>query len=117
MAAPGSSIEDIDKRVHNKYEIVQKLGKGAYGVVWKATDKRSKTTVALKKIFDAFQNSTDSQRTYREIVFLQFMEGHENIVALQQVRLRRATTRNLLSMGSLLIPALPHGSHGSERWC
>merc|ERR550537_1950094 len=26
--------------------------------------------VALKKIFDAFQNSTDSQRTYREIIFL-----------------------------------------------
>lgn len=41
--------------------------------------------VALKKIFDAFQNSTDSQRTYREIIFLQHMEGHENIVHLQQV--------------------------------
>ena len=41
--------------------------------------------VALKKIFDAFQNSTDSQRTYREIVFLQFLEGHENIISLQQV--------------------------------
>ena len=57
---------------------------GAYGIVWKATDKKSKETVALKKIFDAFQNATDAQRTYREIVFLEQMRGHENIVALHE---------------------------------
>ena len=33
----------------------------------------------LKKIFDAFQNSTDAQRTYREVVYLLQMH-HENIV-------------------------------------
>lgn len=33
----------------------------AYGVVWKATCRKSKRVVALKKIFDAFQNSTDAQ--------------------------------------------------------
>ena len=33
----------------------------AYGIVWKATDRRTKETVALKKIFDAFQNETDAQ--------------------------------------------------------
>lgn len=33
----------------------------AYGIVWKAIDKKTKETVALKKIFDAFQNSTDAQ--------------------------------------------------------
>ena len=30
-----------------------------------------KEAVALKKIFDAFQNATDAQRTFREIMFLQ----------------------------------------------
>ena len=30
------------------------LGKGAYGVVWKAIDKKSKEIVAVKKNFDAF---------------------------------------------------------------
>ena len=63
--------EEIDKHVLKKYEIQQKLGKGAYGIVWKALDKRSRETVALKKIFDAFQNATDAQRTFREIMFLQ----------------------------------------------
>ena len=33
----------------------------AYGVVWKAVDRKSQNTVALKKIFDAFQNATDAQ--------------------------------------------------------
>jgi|TARA_B100001540_G_C15526477_1_gene514898 hypothetical protein len=33
----------------------------AYGIVWKAVDKKTRDTVALKKIFDAFQNATDAQ--------------------------------------------------------
>ena len=33
----------------------------AYGIVWKAIDKKTRETVALKKIFDAFQNATDAQ--------------------------------------------------------
>ena len=69
--------DEVDRHVQRKYEIVQKLGKGAYGIVWRATDKRTKETVALKKIFDAFQNSTDAQRTFREVMFLQQMKGHE----------------------------------------
>merc|ERR1712159_701666 len=77
--------EDIDKHVLRKYEICQKLGKGAYGIVWKAIDKRSKEVVALKKIFDAFQNATDAQRTFREIMFLQEMTGHDNIIRLGNV--------------------------------
>ena len=100
-----------DNHVLRKYEIIQKIGRGAYGIVWKAVDKktrclchtpspfaprpltisgrrgltgrvplRRRETVALKKIFDAFQNATDAQRTFREIMFLQEMANHENIV-------------------------------------
>lgn len=61
------------------------VGKGAYGIVWKAIDKRTKEIVALKKNFDAFQNATDAQRTFREIIFLQELAGHENIIRLQNV--------------------------------
>ena len=46
--------EEIEPLVLKKYEILQKLGKGAYGIVWKAIDKRTKEIVALKKNFDAF---------------------------------------------------------------
>jgi mitogen-activated protein kinase 15 len=62
--------EEIENHILRKYEILQRLGKGAYGIVWKAIDKKTRDVVALKKIFDAFQNSTDAQRTFREIMFL-----------------------------------------------
>ncbi|KAL8269625.1 hypothetical protein Esti_006445 [Eimeria stiedai] len=77
--------EAVDKHVLRKYDIVQKLGKGAYGVVWKSYDRRTNEVVALKKIFEAFHNATDAQRTFREIMFLQQLAGHENIVRLMNV--------------------------------
>ncbi|KAJ4456700.1 putative Extracellular signal-regulated kinase 2 [Paratrimastix pyriformis] len=77
--------EEIDRHVLRKYEITQKVGKGAYGIVWKAIDKRTREPVALKKIFGAFQNATDAQRTYREIMFLNELGRHENIIHLLNV--------------------------------
>jgi mitogen-activated protein kinase 15 len=46
--------EEIESHILRKYEILQRLGKGAYGIVWKAIDKKTREVVALKKIFDAF---------------------------------------------------------------
>ena len=46
--------EEVESHIIKRYEIVKKIGKGAYGIVWKVIDKRTKETVALKKIFDAF---------------------------------------------------------------
>ena len=80
-----NDIEACDTKVRQLYDVGQKLGKGAYGIVWRATDKKTGHTVALKKIFDAFQNATDAQRTYREIVFLREMDGHEHIIRLTNV--------------------------------
>ena len=51
----------------------------------KATDRQTSETVALKKIFDAFQNQTDAQRTYREVAFLQQLAACDNIVRLLHV--------------------------------
>jgi len=47
--------------------------------------KKSRQEVALKKIVKAFQNQTDAQRTFREIMFLQELHRHKNIVRLQNV--------------------------------
>ena len=55
------------------------------GIVWKVVDKKKKYTVALKKIFDAFQNQTDAQRTFREIEFLNLLNGHDHIIRLEDV--------------------------------
>lgn len=57
----------------------------AYGIVWKAIDKRNGEVVAVKKIFDAFRNETDAQRTFREIVFLLEFSSHPNVIRLLNV--------------------------------
>jgi len=57
--------KEIEEHVLRIYEPQKLLGSGAYGHVWKALDRRTQKPLALKKIFDAFQNSTDAQRTYR----------------------------------------------------
>ena len=77
--------EEIESHILKRYELIKKTGKDAYGVVYKAMDKKTKEIVALKKNFDAFQNATDSQRTYREITLLQELNGHENIIKLLNV--------------------------------
>jgi mitogen-activated protein kinase 15 len=62
--------EHIESHILSKFKIVKKVGSGAYGHVWKVIDNKDGKTKALKKNFDAFNNSTDAQRTYREIMFL-----------------------------------------------
>jgi mitogen-activated protein kinase 15 len=48
------------------------------------TDRKTNGTLALKKIFDAFQHSIDAQRTYREICYLHEL-NHDNIIKLLNV--------------------------------
>lgn len=77
--------DQIDEHILNKFQVLQKLGKGAYGIVWKVINKETQEVLALKKIFDAFRNSTDAQRTYREIMFLNYLRKAHNIVELKDV--------------------------------
>jgi mitogen-activated protein kinase 15 len=64
--------------------VIQKIGSGAYGHVYKVQDRKTKKIKALKKNFDAFNNSTDAQRTYREIMFLMELK-HPNIITLDDI--------------------------------
>jgi len=36
------SEETVDAHVERRFELAQKLGKGAYGIVWKAIEKVSR---------------------------------------------------------------------------
>lgn len=77
--------DEVEPHVLERFDILAKLGKGAYGIVWKARNKKNGQVVALKKVYDAFQNSTDAQRTYREVMYLQHLNGHENIIRLLSI--------------------------------
>ncbi|KAK2830371.1 hypothetical protein Q5P01_018302 [Channa striata] len=80
-----ANVSEVEEHISLKYEMKKRLGKGAYGIVWKAVDRQTGETVAVKKIFDAFRNRTDAQRTFREIMFLQEFGDHPNIVKLLNV--------------------------------
>jgi mitogen-activated protein kinase 15 len=82
---PKEVIEYLDRQVLRRYEVIQKIGKGAYGVVWKSIDKQTQQVVALKKAYGAFGVALDAKRTYREITLLRQLRGHPNIVQLLAV--------------------------------
>ena len=76
------------------YPLIFSVDFQAYGIVWKVIDKRHRQTVALKKCFDAFRNSTDAQRAFREVMYLQELAGHDNIVRLLNI-IRAENDRDL----------------------
>ncbi|XP_038159150.1 mitogen-activated protein kinase 15 isoform X1 [Cyprinodon tularosa] len=80
-----ADMSEVEEHISLRYEIKKRIGKGAYGIVWKAADRQTGETVAVKKIFDAFRNRTDAQRTFREIMFLQEFGDHPNIIKLLNV--------------------------------
>eukprot|EP00746_Dinoflagellata_sp_MGD_P006692 gnl/MRDRNA2_/MRDRNA2_113169_c0_seq1.p1 gnl/MRDRNA2_/MRDRNA2_113169_c0~~gnl/MRDRNA2_/MRDRNA2_113169_c0_seq1.p1 ORF type:complete len:393 (+),score=65.25 gnl/MRDRNA2_/MRDRNA2_113169_c0_seq1:161-1339(+) len=75
----------VDKVVHESYEVGPKIGRGCYGNVFQVVRKKTGKEYALKKIMDAFRNTTDAQRTYREVAYMVEFVGHSNILELFQV--------------------------------
>ena len=77
--------DHIEEHVTARFEVTKLLGKGAYGYVWKVRDKKDSKIYALKKIYDAFYNEVDAQRTYREVMYLRELKDHKNIIRLEEV--------------------------------
>ena len=75
-----------DPKICESYEIVHRIGQGGYGKVWKVKHKKTQDIFALKQIYDAFRSTTDAQRAYREIKYLQKLE-HPNIISLNSFQL------------------------------
>ncbi|KAF5298705.1 hypothetical protein FQA39_LY11715 [Lamprigera yunnana] len=94
MAQSKDKMSEIDEHILKRFEIQKRLGKGAYGIVWKAIDRKNKEVVAVKKIFDAFRNQTDAQRTFREIMFLRSFKDHPNIIKLLSIH-RAANNKDI----------------------
>lgn len=77
--------ETVPESMLRRFEFCQKLSYGAYSVVWKVRDKKSRRFMALKKLYQAFRDAEDAQLTYREIMYLHEFRGHENIANLLQL--------------------------------
>ncbi|KAF3794088.1 Mitogen-activated protein kinase kinase kinase kinase 1 [Nymphaea thermarum] len=68
-------------RFRGSYEKVEKIGEGTYGVVYKARDRATNETIALKKIRLEQEDEGVPSTAIREISLLKEME-HVNIVKL-----------------------------------
>ena len=83
----GIGADFIDEEVARKYEMVKKIGRGLYGIVWQAKILRyhEMETVAVKRMFNAFSNKIDAKRSYRELSYLLYFTNHPNIVSVQDI--------------------------------
>lgn len=74
-----------------RYDFIKQIGLGAYGVVCSFKDKKTETSVAIKKVPNAFEDLVDAKRILREIKLLKFFD-HENIISLLDVPKPEART-------------------------
>ncbi|KAK4790258.1 hypothetical protein SAY86_017562 [Trapa natans] len=60
------------------------IGMGSYGIVCSAVNERTGAKIAIKKIFDVFENPTTARRALREMMILRQLK-HENLIELRDV--------------------------------
>lgn len=70
--------------VSKKYQLIKVVGAGTYGEVVAASDVESGTTVAIKKVTNAFQDLPDTKRILRELCLLRQL-SHPNLIQLYDV--------------------------------
>lgn len=83
----GIGADYLDSNVLQSYDPIKKIGRGLYGIVWKAKPKSMNhdQAVAIKRYFNAFSNKIDAKRTYRELSYLLQFCKHPNIVSVRDV--------------------------------
>eukprot|EP01022_Parablepharisma_sp_SALTPOND_P018883 TRINITY_DN3148_c0_g1_i1.p2 TRINITY_DN3148_c0_g1~~TRINITY_DN3148_c0_g1_i1.p2 ORF type:complete len:535 (-),score=66.93 TRINITY_DN3148_c0_g1_i1:3261-4865(-) len=70
--------------IGSDFEIVKLLGSGSYGSVCEAIHKPSRTTVAIKKVLNLFDDKVDCKRVLREVHLLRKLR-HPNVVRLYEI--------------------------------
>ncbi|CAD8046748.1 unnamed protein product [Paramecium primaurelia] len=81
----GGDKMSTNNRQLERYEKLEKIGEGTYGVVYKARDSVTKELVALKKIKLENEDEGVPSTAMREISILKELQPHPNIVGLKEV--------------------------------
>eukprot|EP00931_Biecheleriopsis_adriatica_P086839 TRINITY_DN6140_c0_g1_i1.p1 TRINITY_DN6140_c0_g1~~TRINITY_DN6140_c0_g1_i1.p1 ORF type:complete len:318 (+),score=69.14 TRINITY_DN6140_c0_g1_i1:99-1052(+) len=82
--SPPSRSEEDEPEITSRYTILEKIGEGTYGTVYKATCKQTGEPVAIKKIKILYEDDGVPATALREIALLKEL-NHENVVQLMDV--------------------------------
>lgn len=72
-------------RVHYYFQIMDIIGEGTFGMVYKAKDRRSNQIYALKKVRLEKEKEGFPVTTVREIKILRQLDNHQNIIKLREI--------------------------------
>jgi len=70
--------------VSKRYQVLEPVGQGAYGIVCAAQDEETDEHIAIKKIENAFEHITFTKRTLRELRILRHLR-HENLIDVRSI--------------------------------
>lgn len=77
-------VQGTKFEVEKRYQILEPVSQGAYGVVCSADDRITGNKVAVKKIEGVFEHVTITKRTLRELRILRHLQ-HENLMQILNV--------------------------------
>lgn len=101
----------------SRYNLVQPIGQGAYGIVCSATDNLTGEKVAIKKIAGIVDNVVDCKRTLREMKLLRHF-NHENVISIKDVYVPAAdgpNFRDVYTVSELMDTDLHHIITSTQR--
>eukprot|EP00440_Ansanella_granifera_P055647 gb/GFBE01060315.1/.p1 GENE.gb/GFBE01060315.1/~~gb/GFBE01060315.1/.p1 ORF type:complete len:323 (+),score=71.63 gb/GFBE01060315.1/:1-969(+) len=88
--SPALRGEDDEPEITGRYKMLEKIGEGTYGTVYKASCRQTGERVAIKKIRILYEDDGVPSTALREITLLKEL-NHTNVVQLKDVYSSRAS--------------------------
>lgn len=92
------------------YEVISKLGEGTFGEVHKAQSRKTRKTVALKKILMHNEKDGFPITALREIKLMKLL-AHENILELEDMAIERPQSKGKEKPKAIIYMVTPYMDH------